>query len=401
MYFRRPPFPPSLPLAPRAHALSNSIPPRKSRARAVVRTAGVPPLMAVRAPMPNIPTEIGLEIIQLALIATPPSILSAVSKKFNALVCKIIYDTVTLDGLARIALFHRTLSSKSPDFWDTHVRVLAVTCQSYSAKARVQLEEIVAACTMLQTVAIPRPAILTSPAISATRPSQLIIQKFDAMTPFEWDPLFAEAVASPAADLAQNVTHLRICEPGAVWHSPLATLEFFGALANLTHLALARHVNPQGNPNDAAFISEVRAVLETRPGLKMLAVHLYPWRWPDVTRAATNLCSYGCLCKGLLRVADKRLVLLATGWETLFMDKSERELHDFGWMVNPAANHGSSRLGSISFWENWRMSDKRIVSLATCWEPEFLHDAAKWTYSDLGNELRGGHSFWDNWMVPE
>ncbi|KAJ6491833.1 hypothetical protein C8R47DRAFT_1122016 [Mycena vitilis] len=362
---------------------------------------GVPPVMAARAPMPNIPTEIGLEIIQLALIATPPSILSAVSKKFNALVCKIIYDTVTLDALARITLFHRALRLKSPDFWETHVRVLAVTCRSYSAQSRVQLGEIVAACTMLQTVAIPRPAILTSPAISATRPTQLVIQKFDAVTPFEWDPLFAEAVASPAADLAQNVTHLRICEPGAVWHSPLATLEFFGALANLTHLALARHVNPQGNPNDAAFISEVRAVLETRPGLKMLAVHLYPWNWPDVARAATNLCSYGCLCKGLLRVADKRLVLLATGWDTLFMNKSERELLDLGWMVNPAANHGSSRPGSISFWENWRMSDKRIVSLATCWEPEILHDAVKWTYSDLGNELQDGHSFWDNWMVSE
>ncbi|KAJ6593461.1 hypothetical protein B0H19DRAFT_1090411 [Mycena capillaripes] len=335
--------------------------PRESRARGGTTQMPVAPALASRGQMPDIPTEIGLEIIELALIATSSSTLSAVSKKFNALVCKIIYKTVVLNRLSRIALFHRTVRSKSLEFLEAHVRCLAVTSTSYTPEARIQLEEIVAACTGLRTIAIPRPGILTSAAISATRPSELIIQKFDAMTPFEWDPLFDEAVDSPAARISQNITHLRICEPGAAWHSPLATLEFFGPLAGLTHLALARSVNPRRNPNDALFVAEVRTLLDTRPGLKMLVVNLFPARWPEPTLTTATLCSHNCLCKALIRVADKRLVVLATGWDSV-MEQDAQWLSGFRPTFPPPANHGSSRLGSVSFWENWRMSDRRVVS---------------------------------------
>lgn len=332
---------------------------KKSGARAPVRSRGTPhmPFVAPRAPTPGrqIPTEIGLEIIELALIATPSSTLSAVSKKFNALVCKIIYKTVVLTSLSRVALFHRTVLSKSPEFMETHVRTLAVTCvplPSYTTAARIQLEEIVAACTGLRTIAIPRPGILASAAISATRPSELIIQGFDAVTPFEWDPLF-DSVDSPAAHLSQNISHLRICEPGAVWHSPLATLEFFGPLPGLTHLALAHHVKSAGNPTDAVFVAEIRTLLETRPNLKMLVVHLFPvtrWYYPTVDE------SYNYLCKVLLRVADKRLIVLAAGRDRVVEEQDDRR---------------------------------------------FLWDAVKWTYATFPNEFLAGHDFWENWSIPE
>ncbi|KAF7351107.1 hypothetical protein MSAN_01673200 [Mycena sanguinolenta] len=226
--------------------------PSKSRARAVPVPRSSIDIPARRSPLRDIPTEIGLEIVELALLFTSPTVLALVSKKFNALVCKIIYRTVVLDSLFRIALFHRTVSLKSSEFLATHVLALAVTSNTaYNTTARNQLEDIVAACTGLRTLAIPRPGILASSKTSRTRPIELIIQKFDAVTPFEWEPPFAQvAVDSPAPHLSQNLTRLRLCEPGEVFHSPLASLEFFGALPSLTHLALARHVNPERHFND-------------------------------------------------------------------------------------------------------------------------------------------------------
>ncbi|KAJ7270024.1 hypothetical protein B0H12DRAFT_1229281 [Mycena haematopus] len=359
-----------------------------------------PPVMSRGSPLRDIPIEIGLEIIELSLLSTPPTTLALVSKRFNALVCKIIYRTIILDDIFRIALFHRTVSLKSPEFLSTHVLALAVTSRTrYTVEARNQLEYIVAACTGLRTLAIPRPAILASSMTSRTQPTELIIQKFDAVTPFEWDPPFAhDLVDSPAPHISQNLTHLRICEPGEVFHSPLASLEFFGPLAGLTHLALARHVNAENAErtlNDGVFVKEIQKILETRPSLEMLVVSLFPVRWPLSTRVATSLCGHSCICKALIRVAnaDKRLVILATGWDTLVPD------HFSSLTFNhPHANHGSTRLGNMSFWENWRMSDKRVVSFATGWEPEILlQDSRKWTYPTVPKELIGGHNFWENW----
>ncbi|KAF7362258.1 hypothetical protein MVEN_00572200 [Mycena venus] len=384
------------PMIQRAQTHGYSLP-KKSRGRAVPVRGVMSSAPARASPLRDIPTEIGLEIVELALLSTPSTILALVSKKFNALVCKMIYKTVILDRLSRITLFHRTVLSKSLEFLGTHVLTLAVTSRSYTTEARIQLEQIVAACTGLRTLAIPRPGILASGVISRTRPIELIIQKFDAMTPFEWDPLFAqEIVVSPAARISQNLTRLRICEPGQVWHSPLETLEFFGSLPGLTHLALARHVNPYGGLNDGAFVSEIRTLLETRPELKMLIVSLFPAAWPRQVPATFSLCGHSCICKALIRLADtdKRLVVLATGWDTLLEpDKDPRS------PFPPHVNHGSARLGVVSFWENWRMSDKRVVAFTTGWEPEIVADAVKWTYPTVPTELSDGSNFWGNWLT--
>ncbi|KAJ6631601.1 hypothetical protein B0H10DRAFT_1753956, partial [Mycena sp. CBHHK59/15] len=223
-----------------------------------------------------IPVDIGLDILELALIETPPTTLLLVSKAFNALVSTIIYKTVVLDSLQKVALFHRTIASKPPDFLATHVKTLAVTAERYTSEARTQLEDIIAACNGLRTLVIPRPGVLAATRDPRATPTELVIQKFDAVTPFEWDPPFAHAAERPAAHLSAALTHLRVCEPGDVWHAPRAMLEFFGALPRLTHLTLARHVNAPNEQNDDVFVVDVRALLEARPALQMLVVSLFP-----------------------------------------------------------------------------------------------------------------------------
>ncbi|KAJ7024025.1 hypothetical protein C8F04DRAFT_1401375 [Mycena alexandri] len=272
--------------------------------------------------------------MELALIATPATTLAVVSKQFNALVCKIFYKTVVLDHPARIALFHRTVrSATSPESPRTHVRTLAVTSRwHYTTETRTMLEEIVGACPALRLLTLPRPGILASPIISGIQLVEVTLQKFDAETPFEWDPQFAQAVDDPAAHLSRCGT-------------PLATLEFFGALENLTHLALTRRVylRSEMNANDSVFVREIRAILGSRPALQMLVVSVFPARWPDPTRAC-SLCSVHCVCRALGRAAeaDARLVILFAGWNTL-VEQNEFGFPDFITTAPPAANHGPWR----------------------------------------------------------
>ncbi|KAJ6589879.1 hypothetical protein DFH09DRAFT_1140338 [Mycena vulgaris] len=387
------------PLLPRVH---NALP-KKSRAR--IRAVPLVASRTLAAPLLAMPAEIGLEIMELALMDTPARTLAVVSKSFSALVSNIIYKTVVLGSLSAIALFHRTVRSKAPEFFEKHVRTLAVTAPDYNPMARAQLEEIVAACSGVRTLAIPRPGILVSPLTPQISLHELTLEKFDAMTPFEWDPQFGVAAQSPAAHLSARLTHLRICEPTDAWHSPLETLEFFGALPDLTHLALARAITRQDfsmHPNDGVFIAEIGALLARRPPLRMLVVSLFPARWPKPTRAACSLCHPACLCKALGRLAraDRRLVVLIAGWDTL-VEQDDRGVPEFDSTAPRHVNHGSGRPGCVNFWDNWRMSDKRMVSLAAGWEPEVLPGAVPWSYPAVPIHLRERHVFWGNWMMPD
>ncbi|KAJ7246244.1 hypothetical protein C8J57DRAFT_1361126, partial [Mycena rebaudengoi] len=222
-------------------------------------------------PLLDIPAEIGLEILELALLDTPSTVLAPVSKDFDALVSSIIYRTIVLD-----------FRSKSPEFLD-RIKILLVTSLRYATETPKQLQEIVAACRGLRTLAVPRPAVLASSLdrVFYMRPSDLILQSFDTVTPFEWDPLLGQST-SPAAYLSDTLTHLRICEPGMVWHSPLSTLEFF---------ALALRVN--SIRNDDAFVDEIKTLLTRRPSLVMLVVSFFPNHWPDSDPAACSLL--GCI----------------------------------------------------------------------------------------------------------
>ncbi|KAJ7935104.1 hypothetical protein B0H13DRAFT_1949694 [Mycena leptocephala] len=234
------------------------------------------------APLLDIPTELGLEILELGLTHTTFSTLAAVSKAFSALIA-------------------------IPDFLDTHIKTLAVTIEPwrFTPAARRELESIIAACTGIRAVSVTRPGILAQ-SLSHLRPhytfpSEVTIQAFDAITPFEWEHSDGATPPCPAAHLSSSLTHLRISEPGDTWHSPLSILAFFGSTPHLTHLSLARRMDANTD-NDQVFVDEVSVLLASRANLRMLVVRIFPAQWPyyfDPTVTAVDSSIWAALESGV------------------------------------------------------------------------------------------------------
>ncbi|KAJ7686523.1 hypothetical protein B0H17DRAFT_1071862 [Mycena rosella] len=288
----------------------------KSRARALSLAL----IAASRtAPLLDIPTELGLEILELGLTHTSFTTLSAVSKAFSALVSSILYRHVVLDSVEDVSLFYRTVQSKSPIFLETHIKTLAVTIEPwrFAPATHIELERIVAACTGLRALSLPRPGILAE-SLSHHRnlPSEVSFQSFDIPAPSGWGnaPIGPPgSTHSPAAQLSASLTHLRISEPGDAWHSPLSILEFFGPTPHLTHLALARRMDANAD-NDEVFVDEVSALLASRPRLRMLVVSVFPAQWPCYSFHPAPAAS-STIWEALSSVAkaDNRLILVAGG----------------------------------------------------------------------------------------
>ncbi|KAF7315122.1 hypothetical protein MIND_00026500 [Mycena indigotica] len=292
--------------------------PRKPAPKRMPRTV----TQKLRRPSPflKVPPEICFEIMEFALTSgASPVNIGAVCKRFSSFVDEIIYKTVVLSSSKDIALFHRATTTKPVEFLTTHVRAVIVNARDCAnVKARVQLEEILSSCRGVQTVVIPRPAILASPGIVAQkRLEEVTLQSFDAMTPFEIDPPFGVAPAHPAAHLSSKITHLRVCEPSGppLWHSPLEIIKFFGAMDNLTHLALACWADPMP-PNyhnrkskNILFAEDIRQLL-LRPRLKVVVVTIFAEKTP-YWGYSLPLCGALCACQVLARISDPRLVLLA------------------------------------------------------------------------------------------
>ncbi|KAJ7188698.1 hypothetical protein C8R46DRAFT_848892, partial [Mycena filopes] len=262
----------------------------------------------------DIPTELGLEILELGLTHTPFSTLAAVSKAFSSLITTIIYRHVVLNSVESLSLFARTARAKSPDFLDSHIKTLAVTVEPWrlhSPDILMKLERIFASCTGLHALSIPLPTLLTGlssrRSLRAASPSEVTVQSFDTTFPFEWDSAVHSA---PAAHFSSSLTHLRISEPGDTWHSPLSILAFFGGAPHLTHFALARRMDANVE-NDQIFVDEVSILLADRPNLKMLVVRIFPGQWPrcvDETVAPSSSSIWEALA--LVAEADKRVVLV-------------------------------------------------------------------------------------------
>ncbi|KAF8178653.1 hypothetical protein K438DRAFT_1844177 [Mycena galopus ATCC 62051] len=288
-------------------------PAQKSRARALSLALVAPPRTA---PLLDIPTELGLEILELGLTHTPFTTLAAVSPAFCALISKILYRNVVLDSVETMSLFYRTTKTKSSDFLDAHIKTLAVTIEPwrFTAATRIELEGIVAACTGLRALSVTRPGILGEPLSHRVLPSEVTIQSFDATPPFQWVRSAAALSASCPTHLSASITHLRISEPGETWHSPLSILTFFGSTPHLTHLALARRTDANTD-NDEIFVDEVCTLLATRRTLKMVVVRIFPAHWPhyfDSATAAESSSIWAALAS--VAEADQRLVLVSAGF---------------------------------------------------------------------------------------
>ncbi|KAJ7072672.1 hypothetical protein C8F01DRAFT_257580 [Mycena amicta] len=281
--------------------------PQKARARALslaLAAASKP------APLLDVPTELGLEILELGLTHTPFSTLAAVSRAFSTLIAAILYKHVVLDTPKKLSLFARTVRGKTPDFVQSQVKSLAVTIDqwSFNATSRMELEAVVAACNGVRILSLPRPGILSS-ALSRHTPSRILPSELTIQS-FDFSPSPTDSYS-----LATSLTHLRVSEPGDVWYSPLSILAFFGARIDnvLSHLSLARRMEANID-NDEVFIEEVQTILESRPRLKMLVVRIFPAHFPlycnpDVSVESSTIWK----ALSVLAEVDQRLVLIATG----------------------------------------------------------------------------------------
>ncbi|KAJ7209765.1 hypothetical protein GGX14DRAFT_364485 [Mycena pura] len=327
-------------------------PTHKTRARAL-SLASLALVAASRTTLfLDIPTELGLEILELGLTHTPFSTLAAVSRAFSALIEAILYRHVVLSTPKTMSLFYRTIKSKSPEFIETRIKTLAVTVEPwrFTAASGIELEGIIAACTGLRVISVPRPAVLANSlshySLHRTLPSEIVIRSFDT-TPFrerEHSPS-GGAAASPAAHLSASLSHLKIAEPGDTWHSPLSILAFFGSAPHLTHLSLARRMDANTD-NDQVFVDEVQVLLASRPALRMLVVRIFPAHWPHYVDPSVPVAS-STIWAALAPVAeaDKRLVLVAAELED---DEAS------SWAYVPA----SSGLRVCSFWERCKMESE-------------------------------------------
>ncbi|KAF7298040.1 hypothetical protein HMN09_01025300 [Mycena chlorophos] len=341
-------------------------------------------------PFESVPNEILLEIIEFALAnGTFAGDIACVCRPFGSLIDHIVYKTVVLNSAARIARFCYTARARRQAFMTRHVRRLVVSAPDcFTVEVRSQLETILSVCRGVQAMAIPRPAILVAPdVVSQTRLNELTIQQFDAMTPFEWDPQFGEAGASPAAHLTRQISHLRVCEPAAapLFHPPAEIIEFFGPLENLTHLALACR-STQPLHKSRIFLQDIQELLLARPALRVVVVSIFG-------HDRRRLCGTECLCTALQGLRDRRVVVLAGS-------------HGFG-ALGAARNKGFSmpltgsghRAAAFQFTEEATLT---ATGDPVVWEnpgpdASWEHSPAKWSYWDIPVEIQEGREFWDRW----
>lgn len=229
----------------------------------------------------DLPAEIIILILELALSNDRPRHLVLTSQLIRHFVNMIVYRTVVLDTLRTITLFHRTASCKRSLHLLAHVKSLVVTVkpEHFTSSTGQQLGQIIAHCPSLCEIAIASSCqIKISPSIFLPYldgPSDLTIQSFDSL--FGSEPLPSEPLSSEdllPAYFSNSLTHLRICEPSNRWQSPLSIITSLRGVPNLTHLQLARRVG-SNKDNDIIFTEEVAHLLATRKKLKMVVISIF------------------------------------------------------------------------------------------------------------------------------
>ncbi|KAF5393372.1 hypothetical protein D9757_000503 [Collybiopsis confluens] len=235
------------------------------------------------SPLLNLPAELVIDILELVFAQTKPSVLSTISKAISLLVDIVLYRTVVLHSKESLVLFHRTTLSRSPAFFDSHVKKLVVSYKPQNVVTYERAQRAISVCTGVRSLVLSMwfgAACLTS--IMGQRAdggvSEITLQSTDGIQtgPHSSKPSSDLQLADSASDC---ISHLRIAEPGEGWTSPEEILRPFGALRNLTHLQLSRRVNSNVE-NDIKFENQVRSILRTRPTkLSTVAVVIFPQSW--------------------------------------------------------------------------------------------------------------------------
>ncbi|KAK7472454.1 hypothetical protein VKT23_000569 [Stygiomarasmius scandens] len=287
-------------------------------------SARVPPLL-------RLPPELVLDILELAIPDSTPKILATISKTVCSFVDSIIYRTVVLDSKDTINLFHRTTLSKSDTFLACHVKKLVITWPPPPKTLQFsRLLDILAACTGLRALVLPSGYDVDTLAtiLRAHRGntlSEVIIQSHEGVSLLSM--FYPNSMKVDYSSCPSSITHLRICESSSGWVAPCEMLDMFGTLPQLTHLELPRRINANED-NDATFLADLRAILRTRPSMKMLVVTVFPQSWaPPQDVHESSIWE----ALSTLRNEDPRLVILkgqnsrTRSAKTL---RRQRNLHD-------------------------------------------------------------------------
>jgi len=239
------------------------------------------------SPLLNLPAELIIDILELVLAQTKPSVLTTISRAVSLLVDVILYRTVVLHSKESVVLFHRTTLSRSPAFFDSHVKRLVITYKPQNVVTCERAQRAISVCTGARSLVLSMwfgadclTSIMSQRADGGA--SEITLQSTDGIQTGPYTPSSSKSSSSDSqlADSASEcITHLRICEPGEGWTSPEEILQPFGALRNLTHLQLCRRAN-SNSENDVKFEEQVRFILRTRPTtLSTLAVVIFPQPW--------------------------------------------------------------------------------------------------------------------------
>ncbi|KAF5354889.1 hypothetical protein D9756_005464 [Leucocoprinus leucothites] len=226
----------------------------------------------------DLPAEIIIHILELALLNSRPKDLAPISPIVRHFVNIIIYRTVVLDNPLTTTLFYRTSSCRHSSHLLAHVRRLAITWEPeyFTPSTEQQLRQIIARCPSLRKVAVPSSCqINISPSDFLPLhdgPSDLTIQSFDDLPASV--PLSSDALPFLPAYFSTSLTHLRICEPSNTWQSPLSIITSLHDAPSLTHLQLARRAD-SNEDNDVVFVEDIAYLLATRKNLKMVVVSIF------------------------------------------------------------------------------------------------------------------------------
>ncbi|KAF7296099.1 hypothetical protein MKEN_01425100 [Mycena kentingensis (nom. inval.)] len=275
----------------------------RSRALSLALAAAAKPA----APLLDIPTELGIEILQFGLAHASIDTLASVSRAFRACIDAILYKHVLLRTPKAVSLFARTARQR-PDLVRNLVKRLAVAFPWGSSPATsIDIEYVIAACSGVRILSLPRPGLIASPCLSRTLPSELTLQSFDFTR--------LDVARCSAHHLSTALTHLRISEPGDAWYAPSAIISFFGDAPHLTHIALARRMEANED-NDAVFVADIQTILASRPQLRMVVVRIFPAHFPlyyNPEAVVEDSAIWQVL--SVLAEEDPRLVIVAAGFD--------------------------------------------------------------------------------------
>ncbi|KXN87489.1 hypothetical protein AN958_08794 [Leucoagaricus sp. SymC.cos] len=258
----------------------------------------------------DLPAEIIIHILELALQNDHPKDLALISQIIQHFVNIIIYRTIVIDTPHTTTLLYRTASFRHSSHLLTHVKRLAITWEPeyFTSSAEQQLRQIIAHCPSLRTIAVPSPCqINISPSVILPKhdgPSDLTIQSFDDFSGS--DPLSSDLPLLPTY-FSTSLTHLRICEPGNTWQSPLSMITSLNGAPSLTHLQLARRTD-SNEDNDVIFTEEIAHLLATRKNLKVVIVSIFGGLMRASSEAIRESSIWMLVSK--LRDADSRVIVV-------------------------------------------------------------------------------------------